>query len=137
MRNEPITVLGAKTFDQPVVGLQLLLRDPPLDGLQDLPQLGHLVLGGLEDRPDFSVVGLDGVRQRLRHVDADVQAVGAGRKHLFGWFSHINFLTGWLEALAFKRILTFQHLQLSILGNLRFGSVSGPVMYQQGRNKIP
>ncbi len=58
------------------------MRQPTFDGLEDLPQLVDVVLRRLEGRSDLAFVGLDGVGQGLRDVDADAQAVGGGRVHL-------------------------------------------------------
>ena len=58
------------------------MRQPTFDGLEDLPQLVDVVLRRLEGRSDFAFVGLDGVGQGLRDVDADAQTVGGRRVHL-------------------------------------------------------
>ncbi len=58
------------------------MRQPTFDGLEDLPQLVDVVLGRLEGRSDLAFVGLDGVGQGLRDVDAHAQTVGGGCVHL-------------------------------------------------------
>ena len=58
------------------------MRDPPLDGLEDLPDFSDIDFRRLEHRPDLAVVGLDGVGDRLGDVRPDAQTVGRRRENL-------------------------------------------------------
>jgi hypothetical protein len=58
------------------------MRDPPLDGLKNLPDFSDIDFRRLEHRPDLAVVGLDGVGDRLGDVRPDAQTVGRRRENL-------------------------------------------------------